>query len=52
MGTGDIKYYTYRVEFQARGMPHIHGVAWFKEHIVDEYFNETNGESDERAGDP
>ena len=22
------KYYSYRVEFQARGMPHIHGVAW------------------------
>ena len=22
------RYYSYRVEFQARGMPHIHGVAW------------------------
>ena len=22
------KYFSYRVEFQARGMPHIHGVAW------------------------
>ena len=32
MGSGDGKiqlaHFTYRVEFQARGMPHIHGVAW------------------------
>ena len=32
MGTGNDKinlaHFTYRVEFQARGMPHIHGVAW------------------------
>ena len=32
MGGGKNKipfqYYSYRVEFQARGMPHIHGVAW------------------------
>ena len=32
MGGGTDKvpfqYYSYRVEFQARGMPHIHGVAW------------------------
>ena len=30
-GNGDkvpFKWYSYRVEFQARGMPHIHGVAW------------------------
>ena len=30
-GSGDkvpFKWYSYRVEFQARGMPHIHGVAW------------------------
>ena len=24
------RYYSYRVEFQARGMPHIHGVAWIQ----------------------
>ena len=32
MGNGNdkipFKWYNYRVEFQARGMPHIHGVAW------------------------
>ena len=25
-----IAYFSYRVEFQARGMPHIHGVAWIE----------------------
>ena len=24
----NFKYYSYRVEFQARGLPHIHGVLW------------------------
>ena len=23
-----IAYYTYRIEFQLRGMPHLHGVFW------------------------
>ena len=30
------RWYSYRVEFQARGMPHIHGVAW----IADWYLKE------------
>ena len=25
-----LRHYSYRVEFQARGMPHIHGVAWIQ----------------------
>ena len=49
MGSGDIKYYTYRVEFQARGMPHIHGVAWFEDHIKEEYLDETNGPNTEKV---
>ena len=24
----EVKYYTYKVEFQHRGAPHIHGVLW------------------------
>ena len=28
------RYYSYRVEFQARGMPHIHGVAWICEEFL------------------
>ena len=27
-GQVNFSHYSYRVEFQARGMPHIHGVAW------------------------
>ena len=29
--SGTIQYYFYRVEFQHRGSPHIHGLAWIKE---------------------
>ena len=40
MGNGKDKvkfrYYSFRVEFQARGLPHIHGVAW----ICPEYLKE------------
>ena len=38
MGSGKdlpISYYNYRVEFQARGMPHIHGVAWIKKEALE-----------------
>ena len=31
-----LTYYSYRVEFQARGFPHIHGVAWIDLEIVGE----------------
>ena len=27
---GKLEYYFYRVEFQHRGSPHIHGLAWIK----------------------
>ena len=30
----NLAYYSYRVEFQARGMPHIHGVAWIDEDVL------------------
>ena len=40
MGTGKgkipIAYFSYRVEFQARGMPHIHGVAWIEKSWLEE----------------
>ena len=40
MGSGsgkiELSEYSYRVEFQARGMPHIHGVAWIsKDELAD-----------------
>ena len=30
-----IEHYSYRVEFQARGMPHIHLVAWIKKEFLE-----------------
>ena len=45
MKSGKIKHYKYRVEFQARGMPHIHGVAWFEDEVIADYLDE-NGEFD------
>lgn len=40
LGLGDdtvpISHFSYRVEFQARGLPHIHGVCWIqKKHLMD-----------------
>ena len=32
-----IKHYCYRVEFQARGMPHIHGVFWIDKTWLEEF---------------
>ena len=43
--SGQIEHYKYRVEFQARGMPHIHGVAWFKKEVIKDYLDE-NGDFD------
>ena len=33
-----LKNYVYRVEFQARLPPHIHGCAWMKDEKIKEYF--------------
>ena len=39
MGPGDekvpIEYYNYRTEFQARGLPHVHGVLWVAQHWLE-----------------
>ena len=41
MGKGQDKipfsYYSYRVEFQARGMPHIHGVLWIDKEWLNDF---------------
>jgi hypothetical protein len=38
-GEGSIpySYYCYRVEFQARGMPHIHGILWIDNQYMEKY---------------
>ena len=61
MGHGEDKisfeYYVYRVEFQARGMPHIHGVAWIakwcleKFGISDMYLNNAKDEAVAKLAD-
>ena len=33
-GKVPISHYSYRVEFQARGLPHIHGVAWIEKEFL------------------
>ena len=32
-GSGEVEYWTYRIEFQIRGMPHVHGVFWLRKEI-------------------
>ena len=41
--TEDIKAYKWRIEFQMRGLPHVHGVFWLKDEIVKPYLDE-NGD--------
>ena len=40
LADGKVAYYSYRIEFQLRGMPHLHGVFWLNkkeiEHCIDE----------------
>merc|ERR1712029_1020478 len=33
----DVEHYSYRIEFQVRGLPHLHGVFWLKESKIQEY---------------
>ena len=37
----DIELYAYRLEWQMRGMPHIHGVAWFLKWLIEKYVDES-----------
>ena len=40
-----VEYYVYRVEFQVRGMPHIHGVFWLQRDEMKKY-QDSGGEDD------
>ena len=31
---GEVKHYSYRIEFQIRGMPHAQGVFWLAENVM------------------
>ena len=41
--TGMVEHYTYRIEFQLRGMPHLHGVFWLNKEEID-YCKNSDGE--------
>ena len=36
-----IDLYAYRVEWQIRGMPHIHGVAWLKKYLIQKFLDDS-----------
>ena len=44
-----IEYYSYRIEFQGRGLPHLHGALWLSRTFLNKYFGEgkTLQESDD-----
>ena len=39
----NVKNFCYRIEFQARGMPHIHGVLWLEKESIRAYLINGNG---------
>ena len=40
LATGKVDYYSYRIEFQMRGMPHLHGVFWLSKSEIDRCIDE------------
>ena len=38
-----VKNFCYRIEFQARGMPHIHGVLWLEKDSIKKYLLKEDG---------
>ena len=46
---GKINYYSYRIEFQLRGMPHLHGIFWLDKNEVKDCFNENGEYKDEEV---
>lgn len=39
---GEVGYYSYRIEFQLRGMPHVHGVFWLRQDLIRPFLNDEN----------
>ena len=37
LNSDEVEHYAYRIEFQVRGMPHVHGVLWLNSQVIDEY---------------
>ena len=47
-----IKNYCYRVEFQMRGLPHIHGVAWLDQEMTKDCLDENGLFREDKEGEP
>ena len=45
---GEVDYYSYRIEFQVRGMPHVHGVFWLRQDLIKSYLKENNEYDDDK----
>ena len=39
----NVKNFCYCIEFQARGMPHIHGILWLEKESIRSYLTNENG---------
>ena len=48
MANESVEHYSYRIEFQVRGLPHLHGVFWLNEEAVKNYKDE-NGDFTENV---
>ena len=39
MANEHVEHFSYRIEFQVRGLPHLHGVFWLNESSIEKYLN-------------
>ena len=44
MANPDVEHYSYRIEFQMRGLPHLHGVFWLNQDAVEKYKDDKTGD--------
>ena len=44
---GNIQHYSYRIEFQLRGMPHLHGIFWLNKNEIKDCFDENGDYKDD-----
>ena len=49
MANGEVDYYSYRIEFQIRGMPHVHGVFWLRNDLIKPFLDVNNEYKDDEV---
>ena len=47
MANEHVEHYSYRIEFQVRGLPHLHGVFWIKESTIEDYKKDSEFDEEE-----